>query len=80
VKPTDAIQEGDDYLVSWESMDFGMHFTRIRETDSAIRALVVPITLSERKRILAPSWVSLFTMADRDRLAKAIHERVYGRD
>jgi hypothetical protein len=80
VKPSGAIAEGDDYIVQWDPINFGFHFSRLRETDSAIRALVTPVQLQTRDRILAPSWVSLFTMADRDRLAKAMHERVSSPD
>lgn len=80
MRPDEARREGDDYLVSFQATDIGLAFTRLRETDAAIRALVTPVRLSDRKRLLAPVWCNLFTLADRERLAKGISERISGQD
>ena len=76
MKPSGAFREGDDYIVKWDMLALALHFTRVRETDSSIRALLTPMTWPERKRILAPMMVNLFTKADRDRMAASIIERV----
>lgn len=80
MKPNGCDRQGDDYLVSWDEMGVGLEFTRLRETDAAIRALVTPVSLDDRKRLLAPVWSNLFTLADRERLAKAIVERIESKE
>lgn len=80
MKPDGAVREGDDYIVWWETQGLALHFTRVRETDSSIRALATPITMPDRKRILAPMMISLFTKADRERMADAIRSRVESED
>jgi hypothetical protein len=80
VKPSECAREGDDYLVQWDTLGLGLEFTRVRESDAAIRALATPVRLADRKRLLAPVWVNLFTLADRERVAKAITERIEDRD
>lgn len=80
MKPTRDWAEGDDYYVAWDEPGLALAFTRMRETDAAIRCLVTPVTTDRRARLLAPVWTNLFTIADRERIAKAVHERIEGKD
>lgn len=80
MRPSRTIREGDDYYVCWDELRLALHFTRVRETDSAIRTLVTPVVMPGRTRILAPMMVNLFTKADRERMADAIRERLDGQD
>lgn len=78
MKTSGSRTEGDDYIVEYADIDFALVFSRVRETDASIRALVTPQVLSKRGATMAPIMVNLFTLADRERLARAIAEQVYG--
>jgi len=80
MQPDATIREGDDYLVRFDEVGVGLHFFRLRETDAAMRALVAAVRLSDRKRLFAPVAINLFTLADRERIAKAVVERMFGGD
>lgn len=79
MKPSDCVREGDDYVVSFDTLGIGLEFTRVRESDAAMRALVTPVGLSSRQRLMAPVHTNLFEIAGRERLAKAITERITGK-
>lgn len=78
MRPSGAVQEGDDYMVWWAELDVGLFFSRVRETDASIRCLITPLQHSSHKRLMSPILANLFTLADRERIAKALTELVHG--